>query len=84
MAVKNWFDLWYEDKRAILATMYKNLVSDLGAGYNPLGSSITKQKNEIAEYEKEFDESMKKFRTMTEQQIQHYCFYDMKRRGAIE
>ena len=79
----DWFGMWFEDKIAMLETMQRNLVADLDAGYNPAGSSITKSKNEIQNYRRDFFDTMDKFRFMTEEQTQHYCFYDLKKRGAI-
>lgn len=83
MAKMNWFEIWFEDKQSILNTMIRNMASDLENGYDYFGNSITKQRKEIDEYKAQFDEEMKGFRTMEESKIQHWCYYDLKRRGAI-
>ena len=79
----DWFPLWHEDKQSILETMVRNLQADLNAGYDYLGSPATSQRQNIEAYKAQMDEEMKAFRTMTDSQVSHWCFYDMKRRGAI-
>lgn len=79
-----WFKIWHEDKTSILATMYENLAADLDAGYNPFGKCISDQKQKIKEYTQEFDAEMQRFREKNNQQIEHWCYYDLKRRGSIE
>ena len=79
----DWFPLWHEDKQAILDTMVRNLQADLNAGYDYFGNSATSQRQSIEAYKAQMDEEMKTFRTMTDSQVSHWCFYDMKRRGAI-
>lgn len=81
--LSDWFPLWHEDKQSILDTMVKNLQADLNAGYDYLGNSATSQRQAIDAYKDQMDEEMKAFRTMTGSQVSHWCFYDMKRRGAI-
>ena len=79
----NWFHIWYEDKQGILNTMVRNMTSDLNHGYDYFGKNIRRQRKMIEEYKAQFDEEMKGFRTMEESKIQHWCYYDLKRRGAI-
>lgn len=31
----DWFDLWFEDKQAMMGAMMRNMAADLAAGYNP-------------------------------------------------
>lgn len=81
--LSDWFPLWYEDKQSILNTMVSNLQADLNAGYDSFGNSATSQRQAIDAYKDQMDEEMKAFRTMTGSQVSHWCFYDMKRRGAI-
>jgi hypothetical protein len=79
----DWFELWYEDKQSIMDTMVKNMVADLNAGYDYFGKSIQDQKQEIKNYKSEFDKQMIEFATMDEKAANRWCFYDLKRRGAI-
>ena len=79
----DWFGIWFADRMSMLETMQRNLISDIEAGYNPNGNSVTKQKKEIENYRKGFYSAMDEIRFMTEEQTQHYCFYDLKKRGAI-
>lgn len=84
MAKMNWFEIWFEDKQSILDTMVHNMASDLDHGYDYFGKSIREQREDIDRYKTQFDEEMKGFRTMEESKIQHWCYYDLKRRGVIE
>ena len=84
MAKQNWFNIWYDDKQAMISTMMRNMNADLEAGYSPMGHSIQKQLVEIRQYAEQFDLEMQGFRTMDEAKIQHWCYYDLKRRGVIE
>ena len=78
-----WFALCYEDRDTILTTMVRNLAADLAAGYDYFGQSAVTQRNEITAYKAKTDARLRKFREMTEQQINHWCYYDLIRRGAI-
>lgn len=80
----DWFDIWFEDKQSMIDIMVRNMTSDLENGYDYLGKSITDQRQMIDEYKKEFDENMDMFKTMTEKEVNRWCFYDMKKRGVIE
>lgn len=80
----DWFDLWVEDKRSMLDTMARNLASDLNdGGYDFFGDCIQRQMSEISAYKEQFDTEMDSFKSMTEEAVNRWCFYDMKKRGAI-
>lgn len=79
-----WFKIWFDDKKSIIATMYENLASDLDAGYDPFGCSITTQRREIDEYTQKFDAEMRALQEKDKQHVEHWCYYDLKRRGAID
>ena len=81
---KEWFDMWFEDKKSIISIMYSNMASDLAAGYDYFGKSIQDQKAEIQRYEDEFERQLDRFKTMSEDEVNRWCFYDMKKRGAID
>ena len=81
---KEWFDMWFEDKKSIISIMYSNMAADLAAGYDYFGKSIQNQKREIADYEAEFERQMDKFKSMSDADVNRWCFYDMKKRGAID
>lgn len=78
-----WFEMWIEDKNSIIATMYKNMVADIEAGYDPMGYCIKKQRAEIEAYQNEFDDQIDKFKEMDDAKVNRWCYYDMKKRGAI-
>lgn len=79
----DWFDVWFEDRESILSTMIRNMTSDLNAGYNYFGQSITKQKQEIAEYKAQTDKTLDMFKDMDEKAVNRWCFYELKKHGAI-
>lgn len=78
-----WFKIWFEYNQMILSEMYQNLADDLDAGYNPFGNSIMKQRRSIDEYIQKFNEEMEYIKEKTKQQVEHWCYYDLKKRGAI-
>lgn len=80
----DWFEIWFEDKTSILNTMVKNMQADLNAGYDYFGTSITKQRQIIDTYKQQFDAELDSFKSMDDKQVNRWCFYDMKKRGAIE
>ena len=80
---EDWFTMWLDDKKAMTATMYKNLASDLDVGYDPRGKSITEQKTMISEYEADIDKTLDIFKTMEDDAVNRWCFYDMIKRGVI-
>lgn len=79
----NWLNLWFEDKESILDTMRRNLTADIEAGYSLTGNSVRKQKAEIELYSIRFDEEAKRLREMEPSKALHWCYIDLKRRGAI-
>lgn len=79
-----WFTLWEQDKKNILSAMHRNLAADLDAGYNYMGQSIQKQLADIDEYKHEFDEQLMSFVGKSNKEIEDWCYWDLKRRGAIE
>lgn len=79
----DWFDVWFEDRESILNTMVRNMTSDLNAGYDYFGQSITKQKQEIAEHKAQTDKTLDMFKDMDEKAVNRWCFYELKKHGAI-
>lgn len=80
----DWFTIWEEDRRWIHATMLENLASDLNNGYSEQGNSVKKQRADIDAYEARTDECYEMFKKMTDIEVNRWCFYDLKKRGAIE
>ena len=88
MAVKisdrdDWFEIWFEDKQSMIETMTSNMAADLQAGYDFFGNSIQNQMRDIQEYKNRFDAQMEDFKFMEEKAVNRWCFYDLKKRGAI-
>lgn len=79
----NWFEIWFADKEAMLETMVRNMASDLENGYNYFGKCITGQRTDIENYQNKFDAEMDSFKAMNDDQVNRWCFYDMKKRGVI-
>ena len=80
---ENYIEMWDADKKSMMHTMYKNMVSDLDCGYSPIGACIQRQKENIARYEAEYFNDMEKLIDMEESAANRWCFMDMKRRGVI-
>lgn len=80
---QDWLELWIADKQSMVDTMVRNMVADLNAGYDYYGRSITRQRETIEGYKKEFDLQMKALGLMDQNKVQHWCYMDLKRRGAI-
>lgn len=79
----DWFSVWQDDKESILQTMINNMTSDLNAGYDYFGKSIVEQRKTIEAYKKEIDDTFDLFKTMEDKEVNRWCFYDLKKRGAI-
>lgn len=79
-----WFELWHEDRKSMLATMVRNYVADIEAGYNPIGATMKHQMAMIDAYNSETDTTIEKFKEMEEKVIEKWCYLDLKKRGAIE
>ena len=80
----DWFDLWFADRKSILECMVRNMASDLANGYDYFGEAIARQRHEIQRYKEETDRTLDMFKAMDETAVNRWCFYDMKKRGAIE
>ena len=78
-----WFEMWFADKQSLMETMVRNMAADLECGYNYFGDSITRQRQQIAEYKAQFDSEVDGFKAMEERAVERWCYYDMKKRGAI-
>lgn len=78
-----WFEIWFSDKVIVLEIMIKNMSADLAAGYSYFGNSIVSQRKEIDEYKRKFDEQVEKLKEMDPKQAEHWCYLDLKKRGAI-
>lgn len=79
-----WFEIWFDDKKSILDTMTRNMVSDLAAGYDYFGASITRQQVEIQFYKVNFDYEVEMLKNMEEKDVDRWCYMDLKKRGAID
>ena len=78
-----WFEIWFDDKNNILECMVRNMQADLNAGYDPLGNSIKSQLADIENYRKAIDSKFDEFSKMENKAVNRWCYYDLKRRGAI-
>lgn len=81
---ENWFGIWVEDRKAMQETMVRNMTADLNVGYDYFGTSIVCQRFLIDEYKRQTDAQLDRFKTMREEEINRWCFYDLVQKGAIE
>ena len=81
----NWLQIWKKDTESLICCMVRNLASDIEAGYDPFGNSITNSINELVKYKSRREMEMKILQeTMNPEQINKWCWEDLIRRGAIE
>lgn len=80
---QDWYEIWCADRESMIFTMVRNLASDLDAGYNYFGNCITRQREMIEAFQREYEETLDSFKMMTDAQIIRWCYFDLKKRGAI-
>ena len=80
---QDWFKMWVEDKESIMATMSRNMVADLEAGYSFWGNSIQKQMAEMNAYKEKYDAELEQIGQMDEKKVQHWCYIQLLKAGAI-
>lgn len=79
----DWLQIWDDDKKWIMDIMQCNIIADLEAGYNPDGRAIQQQREDLQAYIKEYHAAMDQFVYMSDEETNKWCFYDLKKRGAI-
>lgn len=79
----DWFEMWRADKESILATMVGNMKSDLDAGYDYFGNSIQRQLKEIEDYRENYRTLMDYISFMDEKKVNHWCYVQLLKSGAI-
>ena len=79
----NWLKIWFEDRESMLETMRRNLVADIEAGHDVNGHTVRKQIVEIEDYENQFQLDARRVREMEPAKAKHWCYVDLRRRGAI-
>ena len=79
-----WFSIWEDDRRWIENIMIENMKADLDAGYSYYGKSMIEQREMIDKYHKETMDTYEMFKTMQDNEVDRWCFYDLKKRGAID
>lgn len=78
-----WFDIWCEDYESLIETAVRNIQSDLAAGYNPHGQSIMQSNETLKEFKVRYAQGLETFKTMDDKAVDRWCYYDLKKRGAI-
>lgn len=77
----NWVELWQEDKESMLSIMRENMRADIEAGYSL--ASLRAQLRGMEAYDREFQSQFAALGNMDAKQAEHWCYVDMRRRGAI-
>ena len=80
----DWLEMYVSDRESMQNTMIRNMSADLDAGYDYFGKSIKQQRVAIDEFRAKFDAVLDMFKTMSEEQVNRWCFYELKKLGAIE
>lgn len=78
---QDWFLIWFSDTEAVIETMWANKQADFEAGYSK--AALDKQQAEIDARRAEFDRQLDEFKDMTVSAVNNWCYYDLKKRGAI-
>lgn len=81
---ENWYRIYLQDRRAMLDTMQRNLLSDLDAGYSPQGQSVTTQRKRIDDFKKEFASAIDMLRTISANEREYWCYCELLTLGAID
>lgn len=80
----DWLEMYCTDRDGMLSTMARNMAADLECGYDYFGKSIMQQRAKIEEFRANYDKILDMFKTMSEEQVNRWCFYELKKLGAIE
>ena len=78
----DYVEMWISDKQSIISTMIQNMNDDITAGYNPNGSIIKRELEEISVYREKYDAEL--LALADRKNPNYWCYLDMVRRGAIE
>lgn len=79
----DWFEIWFADKQGMIEVMASNMAADIAAGYDYFGNCIQNQIKTIDSYKAEFDAQVDEFKSMEDEKVNRWCYYDLKKRGAI-
>ena len=79
----DWFEIWKADKESMMNTMVRNMQSDLDAGYNYFGKSITAQRENLERYKEQYDADLDHIAEMEPAKVQHWCYIKLLKAGAI-
>lgn len=80
----NWIDLWFDNERAVIDTMCRNMKADLDAGYDPAGTIIQEQARDLEQREESFKQEAERLKDMSEGAAKHWCYINLKKNGVIE
>ncbi len=80
----DYFKIWLDDKKALLNTMIKNMISDLEAGCDYFGENIKKQREAIRIYKHQIDTQLMIMTEFSDEKINKWCYMDLIRKGVIE
>lgn len=81
--MNNWIEIWCDDYTSLIDCAIRNMQSDLECGYDPNGFSIWQSKSAIAELRERYENGLNRIAEMEEKAAQRWCYYDLKKRGAI-
>lgn len=79
----DWFDVWIEERCSMQETMLRNMHADIDAGWSFWGECVQKQMNDLDKLVEDYEKTMDMFKTMEDKDVNRWCFYDLKKRGAI-
>lgn len=78
-----WQEIFVADKESIINIRLINLAADLEAGYNPDGACVRAQREAIEAYRAQFEAELDALALMDNARAERWCYYNLKKRGAI-
>ena len=79
-----WIEMWNDDKRSVVATMYRNLTADIEAGYDFFGHSVYQEHAAITEYAAKWERQIAELARLDTDAKGRRCFEWLRDCGAIE
>ena len=79
-----WIFMWNDDKRSVVATMYRNLTADIEAGYDLFGYSVRQAQAAITTYVAKWERQITELARLDTDAKGRKCFEWLRDCGAIE
>ena len=79
-----WFSLWVEDRKNIICTMHRNILSDIElGGYDPAGKCVMNAMVEVSNFSLETSKMTSELMLMDEDKRDKRAYKLLRKSGAI-